>query len=98
MEVSVNPSSQIVNINANVELTCSFNNAKRFHWYKDDVLLPNDENQNPLIIMSVTPSDIGYYFCRGSGRNGETLDTMRASIYVKGKNFTWNKSQKNNKI
>eukprot|EP00057_Strongylocentrotus_purpuratus_P015249 XP_011669723.1 PREDICTED: uncharacterized protein LOC105440851 [Strongylocentrotus purpuratus] len=83
IEVSVNPSSQIVNINANVELTCSFNNAKRFHWYKDDVLLPNDQNQNPLIIMSVTPSDIGYYFCRGSGRNGETLDTMRASVYVK---------------
>ncbi|XP_030844697.1 uncharacterized protein LOC105442144 [Strongylocentrotus purpuratus] len=33
--------------------------------------------------MSVTPSDIGYYFCRGSGRNGETLDTVRASVYVK---------------
>eukprot|EP00057_Strongylocentrotus_purpuratus_P011694 XP_011666168.1 PREDICTED: latrophilin-3-like [Strongylocentrotus purpuratus] len=83
LEVSVYPSSQIVNINAYVELTCRFNNAKRYHWYKDDVLLPNSENQNPLIIMSVTPSDIGYYFCRGSGRNGETLDTMRASVYVK---------------
>ncbi|XP_030844695.1 uncharacterized protein LOC105441350 [Strongylocentrotus purpuratus] len=83
LEVSVHPSSQIVNINARVELTCSFNNAKRYHWYKDDVLLPNSGNQNPLIIMSVTPSDIGYYFCRGSGRNEETLDTMRASVYVK---------------
>eukprot|EP00057_Strongylocentrotus_purpuratus_P008150 XP_011662624.1 PREDICTED: fibropellin-3-like [Strongylocentrotus purpuratus] len=84
LEVSVHPSSQIVNINANVELTCSFNNAKRYHWYKDDVLLPNSENQNSLIIQSVGPSDIGYYFCRGSGRSGETLDTMRASVYVKG--------------
>ncbi|XP_030829461.1 uncharacterized protein LOC115919531 [Strongylocentrotus purpuratus] len=83
LEVSVHPSSQIVNTNAYVELTCSFNNAKRYHWYKDDVLLPNSGNQNPLIIMSVTPSDIGYYFCRGSGRNEETLDTMRASVYVK---------------
>ena len=48
---------------------------------------PNSENQNPLIILSVAPSDIGYYFCRGSGRNRETLDTMPASVYVKGKNF-----------
>ncbi|XP_030851901.1 uncharacterized protein LOC100891145 isoform X1 [Strongylocentrotus purpuratus] len=83
LEVSVHPSSQIVNINANVELICTFNYAKRYHWYRDDVLLPNSENQNPLIILSVAPSDIGYYFCRGSGRNGETLDTMAASVYVK---------------
>eukprot|EP00057_Strongylocentrotus_purpuratus_P018227 XP_011672701.1 PREDICTED: uncharacterized protein LOC105442361 [Strongylocentrotus purpuratus] len=83
LEVSVHPSSQIVNINANVELTCSFNNAKGYYWYKDDVLLPNSENQNPLIILSVSPSNIGYYFCRGSGRNGATLDTMPASVYVK---------------
>eukprot|EP00057_Strongylocentrotus_purpuratus_P025796 XP_011680270.1 PREDICTED: latrophilin-3-like [Strongylocentrotus purpuratus] len=83
LDVSVHPTSQIVNMNANVELTCSFNNAKRYHWYKDDVILPNSENQNPLIILSVSPSDIGYYFCRGTGRNGETLDTMRASVYVK---------------
>eukprot|EP00057_Strongylocentrotus_purpuratus_P015982 XP_011670456.1 PREDICTED: neurogenic locus notch homolog protein 2-like [Strongylocentrotus purpuratus] len=83
LEVSVHPSSQIININANVNLTCSFNHAKRYHWYKDDVLSPDSENENPLLIQSVTPSDIGYYFCRGSGRNGETLDTMRASVYVK---------------
>ncbi|XP_030853021.1 uncharacterized protein LOC100889158 [Strongylocentrotus purpuratus] len=83
LEISVHPSSQIVIINARVELTCSFNNAKRYHWYKDDVLLPNSENQNPLIIMSVSPSNIGYYFCRGSGRHEETLDTTPASVYVK---------------
>ncbi|XP_030845259.1 adhesion G-protein coupled receptor G6 [Strongylocentrotus purpuratus] len=81
--VSVHPSSQIVNTNAYVELTCSFNNAKRYHWYKDDVLLPNSENQNPLMIFPVTLSDIGYYFCRGLGRNEEILDTTRASVYVK---------------
>ncbi|XP_030834099.1 uncharacterized protein LOC592324 [Strongylocentrotus purpuratus] len=83
LEVAVHPSSQIININANMYLTCSFNNSKRYHWYKDDVLLPGGENENPLTILSVTPNDIGYYFCRGSGRNGETLDTMRASVYIK---------------
>eukprot|EP00057_Strongylocentrotus_purpuratus_P004561 XP_003728959.1 PREDICTED: uncharacterized protein LOC100889158 [Strongylocentrotus purpuratus] len=33
--------------------------------------------------MSVSPSNIGYYFCRGSGRHEETLDTTPASVYVK---------------
>ncbi|XP_063962898.1 uncharacterized protein LOC129271821 isoform X2 [Lytechinus pictus] len=89
IEVSHHPSSQIVNINTNVNLTCGFNHAKRYRWYKtvreegDGVLLPNSENQNPLMIMSASHNDIGYYFCRGEGRNGETLETTRASVYLR---------------
>ncbi|XP_041475218.1 uncharacterized protein LOC121423798 [Lytechinus variegatus] len=89
IEVSHHPSSQIVNINANVNLTCGFNHAKQYYWYKNDregedgVLLPNSENRNPLTIMSVSHNDIGYYFCRGEGRNGEHLETLRASVYLR---------------
>nr|XP_054765059.1 uncharacterized protein LOC129271821 [Lytechinus pictus] len=89
IEVSHHPSSQIVNINTNVNLTCGFNHAKRYRWYEtvreegDGVVLPNSENQNPLMIMSASHNDIGYYFCRGEGRNGETLETTRASVYLR---------------
>ncbi|XP_063963094.1 uncharacterized protein LOC129271822 [Lytechinus pictus] len=89
IEVSQHPSSQIVNINAIVNLTCGFNHAKRYHWYKTvreegyGVLLPDSENRNPLIITSASHNDIGYYFCRGEGRNGETLETARASVYLR---------------
>ncbi|XP_041474777.1 uncharacterized protein LOC121423495 [Lytechinus variegatus] len=89
IEVSHHPSSQIVNVNANVNLVCGFNHAKQYHWYKtvrkegDGVLLPDSENRNPLIIMSASHNDIGYYFCRGEGRNGEILETTRASVYLR---------------
>nr|XP_054764165.1 adhesion G-protein coupled receptor G2-like isoform X1 [Lytechinus pictus] len=89
IEVSHHPSSQIVNINSNVNLTCGFNHAKRYYWYKtvregeDGVLLTNSENRNPLMIMSASHNDIGYYFCRGEGRNGKHLETLRASVYLR---------------
>eukprot|EP00057_Strongylocentrotus_purpuratus_P030237 XP_781089.3 PREDICTED: uncharacterized protein LOC575606 [Strongylocentrotus purpuratus] len=83
VEVANHPKNQTVNMGTTVQLTCGFNNAESYAWYKDGQPLPNKRNQVTLRIPSVSTSDIGYYFCRGFG-NERFLDTERASIYVEG--------------
>ncbi|XP_063960749.1 uncharacterized protein LOC129267746 [Lytechinus pictus] len=85
VEVNTRPQNKKVQINSPVALTCSFNNAASYEWYKDDSPLPNMADKTTLRIQSVNTSHIGYYFCRGYGdERSSSIDTETASIYIEG--------------
>ncbi|XP_063968254.1 low-density lipoprotein receptor-related protein 2-like isoform X2 [Lytechinus pictus] len=85
IRVVSSPTSLTVSALERVEMTCGFENAVRFEWQKDNVTIPGTENQPVYTILSMTPSYIGYFRCRGEGRNhnGVTeIFTDQASIYI----------------
>ncbi|XP_041472590.1 uncharacterized protein LOC121421854 [Lytechinus variegatus] len=85
VEVNTHPLNKKVLINSPVALTCSFNNAESYIWYKDGNPLSNMADKTTLRIQSVNTSHIGYYFCRGFGdERSSSIDTEIASIYIEG--------------
>eukprot|EP00057_Strongylocentrotus_purpuratus_P003265 XP_003726284.2 PREDICTED: probable G-protein coupled receptor 128 [Strongylocentrotus purpuratus] len=81
------PTSLTINAFERAEMMCSFENAIRFEWQKDNVTIPGTENQRVYTIESVTPAHIGYYRCQGEGRNqngaSNVVFTDQAAVYIK---------------
>ena len=69
-----------------MSLTCAFQNADRFEWYKDSNVIANTENLSPLIINTALAGDQGYYFCVGRKDDGSQLKTDVAVLRLKGEN------------
>ncbi|XP_041484554.1 adhesion G-protein coupled receptor G7-like [Lytechinus variegatus] len=85
IRVVSSPTSLTISALERVEMTCGFENAVRFEWQKDNITIAGTQNQPVYTILSMTPSDIGYYRCRGEGvnHNGVTeIFTDQASIYI----------------
>ena len=87
--VTTSPMSQTVSLYDMVVLVCAFDNAVAFRWQKDNVPLPNTENQNTFTVNSMTPLHIGYYRCVGEGRGGDTASTVQAALYIEGKSLVY---------
>ena len=85
VSVAVHPQNQTVDLNSTVRLTCAFEYAREYNWYKDGLMLPNTKNIGTLTIQMASPKDIGYYSCKGKGITLEA-ETHSASVYVKGMN------------
>ena len=85
LEVLVHPTSQNVAALSRVEFECSFKNAIRFQWYKDNRVVSSSDDVSPLIINPALPEDQGYYFCRGYDEDAAHLDTSVALLIIMGK-------------
>ncbi|XP_038054085.1 uncharacterized protein LOC119726452 isoform X34 [Patiria miniata] len=67
-----------------VTLECQFENANRFAWYRNGVVLPGTRDVSFLTIAGVTSTDRGYYWCEGSGLQGVTLQTNASLLLIDG--------------
>eukprot|EP00057_Strongylocentrotus_purpuratus_P026323 XP_011680797.1 PREDICTED: probable G-protein coupled receptor 128 isoform X1 [Strongylocentrotus purpuratus] len=87
IRVLSSPTSLTIHALERVEMMCSFENAIRFEWQKNNVTVPGTENQRAYTIASMTPAHIGYYRCQGEGRNQNGASTVvftdQAAIYIK---------------
>ncbi|XP_030852228.1 adhesion G-protein coupled receptor G4 isoform X2 [Strongylocentrotus purpuratus] len=86
IQVLSSPTSLTINALEPVEMMCSFENAIRFEWQKDNVTIPGTEHQRVYTIASMTPAHIGYYRCQGEGRNQNGASTVvftdQATVYI----------------
>eukprot|EP00057_Strongylocentrotus_purpuratus_P008000 XP_011662474.1 PREDICTED: uncharacterized protein LOC105437510 [Strongylocentrotus purpuratus] len=84
LAVFTNPLSQMVDVEARVTFSCSFQNAQSYRWYKDSVPILGSENRSPLVINPALAEDQGYYYCTAVGEEGPPRSTNQALLTVNG--------------